>query len=332
MAGPATADIPVTYDVDQKAVKSGLAFGDPLTFQLYTASDCLSGLVHSEILGAGTPGVSIDEVKPYAVKGQKPKPPKSLRLYATLAAALPQVPVFLTVSGDGIQPVGGECQQQVASAGIEGPQGPKGDQGAVGPEGPDGPQGSVGPMGLQGSQGNQGIQGEQGPEGPQGPDGQEGPPGSQGVPGPAASTLRVFDASGVEIGRLVTTTSNNFVVYLDSVDAVVTVNDVDGGFAHHQPPGAVYFTGLDCEGDGFIQQFFAYVQSVRDAPGGSNRYFVARNVAASADVSYQSLMSSACDNISGTLTRGVLVDEVTEAQIGILPPRPGPLYVAPGAD
>ena len=88
LGAPATADIPVTYDVDQKAVKSGLAFGDPLTFRLYTASDCLSGLVHSEILGAGTPGVSIDELEPVAVKNQKPKPPKAVRIYATLGAAL----------------------------------------------------------------------------------------------------------------------------------------------------------------------------------------------------------------------------------------------------
>ena len=56
VTGLAAADIPVTYDVDQKAVKSGLVFGDALTFDLYTASDCLSGLVHSEILGAGRVG------------------------------------------------------------------------------------------------------------------------------------------------------------------------------------------------------------------------------------------------------------------------------------
>ena len=51
LAPVAAADIPVTYDVDQKALKKDLAFGDPLTFDLYTAPG--SGEPSREIVPAG---------------------------------------------------------------------------------------------------------------------------------------------------------------------------------------------------------------------------------------------------------------------------------------
>lgn len=236
----AHADIPVSYDAESKSLKKGLRFGDPTLFELFLGSQCSTGqLVHSEILGAGTPGVSVEQVKPLAAKGQKPKPVARLR--ATLAAPLPMVPVFLKVSGNGIEPAGEECQQQLASAGIPGPVGPIGPQGIQGPPGPQGSQGLPGAQGPQGAAGPEGAKGDsctavagsgsasiQCEDGTSatvfdGTDGTDGAPGPEGPPG---STLKVFDILGNAISLLMTAAAGSppgFVVYLDSIDATVVL-------------------------------------------------------------------------------------------------------------
>ncbi len=92
-----------------------MAIGDPLGFELYEVADCTGTPIFSEILGIGTPGVTVEEVKPVGAKGERPKPPKIARLRATLDVPVVTGALYLRVQGDGIEPVGGatrgsECE------------------------------------------------------------------------------------------------------------------------------------------------------------------------------------------------------------------------------
>ena len=75
VAGPAWAGLPVAYDADYQTLKKNVFIGDPLGFDLYETADCTGTPVSSEILGAGTPQVSVEEITPVPAKQQKPKPP-----------------------------------------------------------------------------------------------------------------------------------------------------------------------------------------------------------------------------------------------------------------
>jgi hypothetical protein len=181
VAAPAWAGLPVAYDADYKTLKKNVFIGDPLGFELYETADCTGVPVFSEILGAGTPEVTIEQVKAVPAKKQKPKPQTIARLRATLDVPVVGGALYLRVQASGVVPVGGECQAQVAAVvGAPGPEGPEG------PEGPQGSEGPAGSQGLQGPVGPQGPQGAQGPEGPEGPTGAEGPTGPEGPQGPPA--------------------------------------------------------------------------------------------------------------------------------------------------
>ena len=73
-AAPAWAGLPVAYDADYKTLKKNVYIGDPLAFELYETTDCSGAPVYSKILGAGTPEVTIEQVKPVPAKKEKPKP------------------------------------------------------------------------------------------------------------------------------------------------------------------------------------------------------------------------------------------------------------------
>ena len=141
LATPAWAGLPVAYDADYKTLKKNVFIGDPLAFELYETTDCTGTPVYSEILGAGTPQVSVEQVKPVPAKKQKPKPKPIARLRATLDVPVVGAALYLRVQANGVVPVGGECQVQVAAV-----------VGAPGPMGPEGPQGAQGDTGPQGSQ------------------------------------------------------------------------------------------------------------------------------------------------------------------------------------
>ena len=70
---PVLAGLPVAYDADLKALKKNVHLGDPLGFSLYTTPDCAGEPVFAEILGAGTPEVTVEEVKPVvSVRSARP--------------------------------------------------------------------------------------------------------------------------------------------------------------------------------------------------------------------------------------------------------------------
>jgi hypothetical protein len=98
--------------VDLKSFKRDVAAGDTLTFELHTLPDCTGPLLSTTNLVVGSDDLSIEEVKPLALKGQVPKPKKLARLVPRLAAPTASIPLFLLVSGDG-GPLAG-CQAQAA--------------------------------------------------------------------------------------------------------------------------------------------------------------------------------------------------------------------------
>ena len=136
-SGAASAlDLPVSYNVDARAMKRAAVAGNTLTFEVYEDSDCTS-LIHSESIDVAAVQILLEELKTMRVKGG-PKQAKIARLNVTLLGVTPGSASFLRVSGEGI--VAGEvCKAQ--NAGIPGMPGPEG------PEGPTGPQGEQGPAG-----------------------------------------------------------------------------------------------------------------------------------------------------------------------------------------
>ena len=93
-----------------------------------------------------------------------------------------------------------------------GPKGDKGDSGDIGPMGPQGPQCLAGTQGLTGPQGLIGPQGLQGPTGPQGPPG----------------ALKVVDATGLEIGILLSGLDGIYQVYNTAYNLFFSVNKSTG--------------------------------------------------------------------------------------------------------
>jgi hypothetical protein len=67
-ATPAHAGLPVAYDAELKPFEKRVRGGDPLGFSLYGTADCSGTPVYSEILGAGTPQVIVEQVKPVRTK------------------------------------------------------------------------------------------------------------------------------------------------------------------------------------------------------------------------------------------------------------------------
>ncbi|WP_241758223.1 collagen-like protein [Myxococcus landrumensis] len=140
-----------------------------------------------------------------------------------------------------------------------------GEQGPIGPPGPEGPRGATGPHGLAGPQGPAGPRGEvgapgsQGAPGVQGGTGAQGPAGPQGEPG--ASKYFYVDAEGREVdadvylgiwpdeaGRL----------WLLDPDTLKTSGS----------PISLYFTDVDCAGQGYATSFYLPRRVLRHPRGG----------------------------------------------------------------
>jgi hypothetical protein len=109
--GARAADVPVVYTVDTTALKLAVS-GVNLTFELHTNAACTS-LAHTQIITTDNLGMLS------VLKRSKPKngvkPPKTTDIRATLTGVAPAAPLYLTVSGTGITPVGGACQVQAST-------------------------------------------------------------------------------------------------------------------------------------------------------------------------------------------------------------------------
>ena len=325
---PAWAGLPVTYDADYKILRKKLLFGDPLGFELYDTADCTGVPVYSEILGAGTPQVSVDRIRPVRTRKEKPKPRKIARLRATLDAPVVGGALYLRVVGEGIEPVGEECQLQATAvigvAGPEGPEGPEGPQGPQGPVGPTGPQGVRGPEGPTGPQGPTGAQGPQGETGPQGPMGPEGPIGPEGPQGPPGRSLSVLDASGVELGVLISATPDtlpDFIVYFPAADAIGGLYRRSNDLADYFFGGdysSVFFVGDDCTGQAFVStDRMGQVAAIRNGISANQRLFVAANSQAQIEVRSQLTSTLPCQPVGPLAGKFVPATEVRRSDLGI---------------
>jgi len=344
LAGAAEAGLPVAYDADLKTLRKQVHLGDPLAFELYDNPACEGEPVFAEVLGAGTPALTIEEVKPVPAKSEKPKPKKIARLRASLDFPVVGSPLYLIVGGVGVQPVGGSCQQQIAAVvGTPGPQGEPGPLGATGPrgtDGPPGPQGNAGPAGLTGASGPTGVQGEQGPPGapgpqggvgpigPQGPEGPQGEVGPEGPQGAGSPELVVFDANGAEVGAFVDEPEvGKYRVYLAGPSAIVAVLYNTGAFSSYRTE-TIRFTGGNCTGTpliypspyGLNHVHRVFIDSVW-------RYFKGGTSVASTTTNSQSTGSS-CQNNSFSTT-AVPAIEISPDQLEVSFPLAAPLYIGP---
>ena len=107
-------DVPVLYNVDATALKSAVA-GTMLTFELHTTSACSSAVLSQTVASEHVSLIS--KLKAFKVSGG-PTPPKVNQLLQVLTGAPSESVYYLKVTGTGITPVGGACQLQAFSSGV----------------------------------------------------------------------------------------------------------------------------------------------------------------------------------------------------------------------
>jgi hypothetical protein len=202
-------EISVRYRVEERPLRQ-MHPDVPLRFELHGNESC-SNLLHVEEIPAGSNTVFISQLRRWTVWDPTGATRHHLwrRLWAlrkrvaqvetVLEPGRMESPLYLIVTGDGIEPIDTDCQFQLG-AGLRGPTGPTGPagsssgEGTAGPAGPQGPQGPAGPPGAagataaDGTTGPAGAAGAQGPQGPQGPMGTTGPAGPMGPTGAAGAT------------------------------------------------------------------------------------------------------------------------------------------------
>jgi hypothetical protein len=100
----------VSYDVDLKALRNNVRFGDSLMFSLFDNAACTGEAVYSELLAAGSSRVTVEEVQPVALKKQSPKPDRVARVHSTLGMDVVGTALYLLTVGNGIEPAGEACQ------------------------------------------------------------------------------------------------------------------------------------------------------------------------------------------------------------------------------
>lgn len=117
-------------------------------------------------------------------------------------------------------------------------------------EGPKGDTGGIGPAGPQGEKGDVGDRGEVGLTGPKGDRGDVGPMGLQGPEGSDASVLRLYDASGQNLGALLDHGTTLARTYLSELDVVAQFDLV---YHRLEPSGRnLYYEESDCVGEALI--------------------------------------------------------------------------------
>src|SRR5581483_11335757 len=109
MAAHATVQVPVTYTVDYKTFKNILV-NTPITFELHTDAACATAAVVSQTINVQDIA-HIDVLKRLTPKASL-KAPQTAVLNHVLSGAPAEVPLYLSVLGSGVVPVGGSCQGQ----------------------------------------------------------------------------------------------------------------------------------------------------------------------------------------------------------------------------
>jgi hypothetical protein len=106
----ASADIRVAYTVDDKALKTAAISGTNLTFTVFSDAGCTTPIASPVVMPIDNI-LLIERMKRFTPKGGT-KAPATDRLVQVLSGIVPNGPVFLTVTGTGVTPIGGACQFQ----------------------------------------------------------------------------------------------------------------------------------------------------------------------------------------------------------------------------
>jgi hypothetical protein len=169
------------------------------------------------------------------------------------------------------------------------------------------------------------MAGTQGPPGEQGAPGEQGPPGEQGEPGPAGSPLRVFDATGAEVGVFNSGTLNRLSIFHEPTGALFEVNR-DGSLVPPNTTGLLY-EDPDCD-----PALGVFIQA--DVAVGGFLSMTAEGlvqVEAGAQAAIQSIrgMRVAPQEACQEANSDVLAVPVATVELGLTFPLATPLSVAP---
>jgi hypothetical protein len=107
------SDLPVTYNVQDKPLKSGAPAGTQLTFTLFTDAACTQQVYQAMIPVEQV--TLISKLKLVTPKGAT-KAPTTDEIHATLTGVTEPGNMFLTVTGTGVAASGNSCQAQATIA------------------------------------------------------------------------------------------------------------------------------------------------------------------------------------------------------------------------
>jgi hypothetical protein len=108
------SDLPVTYAVQDKPLKTSAVAGTPLTFTLYRDAVCTQQVYQATVPVQNV--TLISKLKLLTPKGAT-KAPTTDEIRATLPGVTAGGNLYLTVAGTGVTPSGAACQAQAANQG-----------------------------------------------------------------------------------------------------------------------------------------------------------------------------------------------------------------------
>ena len=109
-----SANLPVSYDVNYKVLKSTASASTLLTFTLYSDAACTTSVASSQVAIENVDLVS--RLKRLTLKGTpKPAPPAVCELQYVMQGVTTSGNLYLEVTGTGVTPVGPACQPQAAA-------------------------------------------------------------------------------------------------------------------------------------------------------------------------------------------------------------------------
>jgi len=152
LATRAAADpVPVQYAIDHRSFRAGSAADQTLTLTLYDDAACAHEVAES-VRTMGDASLIWQRTNHVLLGPRGTKHRRLMVLHTNVDLPVPASPLYLQITADAIDPIGGACQLQGAQAlSIAGP------PGAIGATGATGGTGDLGPTGAQGPTGGSGI-------------------------------------------------------------------------------------------------------------------------------------------------------------------------------
>ena len=153
-----------------------------------------------------------------------------------------------------------------------------------------------------------------------------------------AASLRVFDATGAELGLLVDweATSNSALVYLRGIGAYTKIR-TDSGLLEDGNNNTLYFVGAGCTGQSYLAVEIGMAASRLVSPviGVTERFFVGGNqyvgiIPVQSFAHFGARAPANCQNgPTSTPLNAVSAEELSIGDIGLPLPLDPPIYMAP---